>query len=163
MELHMHSHHWESRAPDWSAAAVSGFAAGAAIMVVEFFWSTMILNISPWAASHLVAAILMGPDALQSTGYSFGVVFAALAIHYVLGVIFSVILASIIAPFHLDSSMGMVMLAGAVFGLALYLVNFYGMIRFFPWFADMRNLVTLASHILFGITAAGMYRYLERR
>lgn len=162
MELRMHSHHYVARTPDWTAAAVSGFVAGAVVMVMELFWSTVIINVSPWAASHLVAAILMGPDVLQSTTFSMGVVIAALAIHYVLGAVFGAILAAIIAPFHLDSSIRMSLLTGAIFGLLLYAFNFYGMVSFYPWFAEMQNGVVMLSHILFGMTAAVMYRQLER-
>jgi hypothetical protein len=38
----MHSHHYMRRLPDWTAAAVSGLAAGALLIVVEMFWSTMV-------------------------------------------------------------------------------------------------------------------------
>jgi len=163
MELDMHSHHREARAPDWFAAAVSGFAAGAVLMVLELLWSHLVLDISPWGASHAVAAIVMGPDALQSTGYSFSIVAVALATHYVLGIIFGMILAAIIAPFHFDSSAGLALLVGAVFGLAIYLLDFYGMARFFPWFIEMRGWTALMSHLIFGMTAAVIYWKLERR
>lgn len=164
MELHMHSHRWAQRMPDWPAAAVAGFAAGAILMVLELFWSTLIADASPWVVSHKIAAIAMGPAALQSTDFSFslGVVAAALVTHYVLGIVLGLVLAAVIAPFHLDSSLGMVLLTGAVFGLAIYLLNFYGMIRFFPWFADMRGWATLAAHLIFGMAAAAMYWNFER-
>jgi hypothetical protein len=161
MELHMHSHRWANRLPDWPAAAVSGFVAGAILMVLELLWSTLVTDASPWVMSHKIAAITMGQDVLQSTDFSLGVVAAALATHYVLGIVLGVVLAVIIAPFHLDSSMAMILLVGAVFGLAIYLLNFYGMSRFFPWFDDMRGLPTLAAHLIFGMAAAAMYRQLE--
>lgn len=162
MELHMHSHHLENRLPDWPAAAVSGFAAGAVMMVLELLWSSIFQDTSPWATSHMIAAIVMGPDALQSTTFNIGVVAVALGTHYVLGIVLALILAAIIAPFHFDSSVGMVLLTGAVFGLAVYLFNFYGMVRFFSWFADMRGWATLAAHLVFGMSAAIIYWKLER-
>lgn len=162
MELHIDTHQWVARTPDWASAAVSGFVAGATVMVLELFWSSVVLNISPWAASHLVAAIVMGPDVLQGTGFSLGIVTVALITHYVLGMLFGVILAAIIASFHFDSSTRMVLLVGALFGLLLYLINFYVMVRFFPWFADIRNAMTMFSHLVFGMTAAGMYMQLDR-
>jgi hypothetical protein len=160
MELHLRSHRWEHRMPDWPAAAVSGFAAGAILMVLELFWST-VLGDTPWAISQKIAAIVMGPEVMQSPDFRVDVIAAALATHYVLGIIFGTALAAIIAPFHLDSSVGMVLLTGAVFGLALYLLNFYGMVRFFPWFADMRGAAMLAAHLIFGIAAAFIYWTLE--
>jgi hypothetical protein len=163
MELRTHSHRWEHRAPDWPAAAVSGFVAGAVLMVLELLWSTIAAGTtSPWMTSHMIAAIVVGPDALQVTDFSFSLVAVALATHYVLGIVFGLVLAAIIAPFHLDSSAGMVLLIGAVFGLAIYLLNFYGMVRFFPWFADVRSWATLLAHMIFGMAAAVMYRKLER-
>jgi hypothetical protein len=163
MELRMHSHHYVARKPDWMAAAVAGFVGGSVVMVMELFWSTMVIDVSPWAASHLVAAILMGQDALHSSAFSVGIVTTALVIHYVLGAVFGMILAAIIAPFHFDSSVAMALTIGAVFGLVLYLFNFYGMVHVYPWFSEMQNAVVMFSHLLFGMTAGLMYRQLERQ
>jgi len=64
-----------------------------------------------------------------------------LIVHFVLAIVFAVILGVIMAPFSLDSSVGMASLAGVLFGVAVYLVNFYGMTAFFPWFAEARGWV----------------------
>ncbi|WP_059415045.1 hypothetical protein [Cupriavidus basilensis] len=163
MELHMQSHHYVRRLPDWMAAAVSGLAAGALLMVVELFWSTMVAGVNPWGTTRMIAAIVMGPDVLQTSLFSVGTVAVALVIHFVLGAVLGMILAVIIAPFHFDSSAGMVLLTGAVFGLAVYLIDFYGMTRFFSWFADARGWHTLAGHLIFGMTAAIAYWKLENK
>lgn len=162
MELHMHTHRWEQRSPDWTVAAVAGFAAGAVLMVLELLWSTLIMDTSPWQISHMVAALVMGPDALQSADFNLMIVATALVTHYLLGIIFALILAALIVPFHFDSSLGMSLLTGAVFGLAMYLFNFYGMVRFFPWFIEMRGWATLLAHAIFGMTVAAMYWKLEQ-
>ena len=162
MELHMHTHHLESRAPDWVAAVVSGFVGGAVLMVLELLWSSLIAGTNPWEMSHMISAIVMGPDVMQSMDFSASVVAIALITHYVLGIVFGVILCGIIAPFHFDSSVGMALLAGAVFGLILYLFNFYGMARFFSWFAEMRGWAALVTHLVFGMVTATMYWKLER-
>jgi hypothetical protein len=163
MELHMHSHHLEARSPDWPAAAVAGFVAGAILMVLELLWSLMTPGASPWAMSHKIAAIVLGPGALQSSDFSVGVVAIALLTHYLLGIVFGLVLAAIIAPFHFDSSAGMLILVGAVFGALIYLFDFYGMARMFRWFSDMRSWETFVAHLVFGIAAALMYWQLERR
>ncbi|RBA24320.1 hypothetical protein [Herminiimonas fonticola] len=162
MELHMHSHRWENRSPDWTVAAVSGFAAGAVLMVLELLWSTIIMGASPWETSHMVAAITMGQDALQSTDFDLLIVSIALITHYVLGIAFAIVLSFLIASFHFDSSIGMVLLTGAVFGAVLYLFNFYGMVQFFSWFAEMRGWATVAAHVIFGMVVASMYWKLEQ-
>ena len=39
----------------------------------------------------------------------------------------------------------------ALVGLALYVVGFYGFTAIFPWFAMARNMITIVSHIAFGM------------
>lgn len=163
MELHMHSHRLEHRKPDWVAAAASGFVAGAILMVLELLWSAMVQGTDPWGTSHRVAAIVLGDGALRSsTDFSAGIVGVALVTHYVLGIVFGLLLGAIIAPFHFDSSTGMALLVGAVFGLILYLLNFYALAAMYPWFADMRGWPALFAHLIFGMAAALMYVKLER-
>lgn len=163
MELHLHSHRWVARQPDWAAAAVAGFGAGGILMVLELLWEVVVTGRDPWLTSRMIAALVMGWDVLQGSGYSLSVLVAALAVHYMLGIAFAVLLAIIIAPFHLDSSAGMVLLAGAVFGAVLYLFNFYVMAGAFNWFAELRGWPTLAGHVLFGMTAAYIYSAMESR
>ena len=161
MDLHMHSTD-SRRQPDWPAAAVAGLAAGAVLMVLELFWSTLITGDSPWRASHMIAAIVMGPEVLPSSHFSLSIVAVALLAHYLLGTLFGLLLAAIMVPFRLDSTLATVALAGALFGGALYLLNFYGMAQFFPWFASWRGAATLVTHLIFGISAALFYWKLNR-
>ncbi len=162
MDLHLHSYP-RLRLPDWPAAATAGFAAGAVVMVLELFWSILAYNTGPWTVSHMIAAIVMGPAILQSSEFSVVVVAVALLAHYALGIVFGLLLAIAIASLSLDSSVGMVSVAGVVFGAALYLLNFHGMTRFFPWFINFRGTETLWIHLIFGVTAALLYWKLNRR
>lgn len=162
MDLKLHSYP-RHRLPDWAAAATAGFAAGAVVMVLELFWSTLASGRGPWGVSHMIAAIVMGPAVLQSNDFSLAVVSVALVAHYILGIAFGVILAVIVAPFLRDSNVGLVLLAGAVFGALLYLLNFHGMTHFFPWFADWRGTRALLMHLVFGLTAALLYWKLNRQ
>jgi hypothetical protein len=162
MELHAHTHHWVRRSPDWRAAAVAGFAAGAILMVLELFWSASGAGENPWEISHMVAAIVAGPDTLGPSGFELGVMALALVIHYVLGIMFGLILGAVMAPFHLDSSAGLALTIGGVFGLLLYVFNFFGLTALFPWFVELRSGATLVAHLIFGMSAAFLYWKLER-
>ena len=162
MELHAHSHHWVRRTPDWRAAAVAGFAAGAILMVLELFWSAWGAGGSPWEIPHMVAAIVSGPGRLATPEFDLGVVALALVTHYVLGIVFGLILGMVMAPFRLDSSAGMALTIGGAFGLLLYLVNFFVLAAMFPWFAEIRGAATLIAHLIFGMSAAFLYWKLER-
>lgn len=162
MELHLRSHHWEARKPDWMAAAIAGFVAGAVLMVLELLWTANVIGMTPWSVSHMVAAIVLGPDTMATADFSVRIVAVALVTHYLLGIVFGMILGAVSAPFHLDSSGGMALFTGAVFGLLLYLVNFYGMTRMFPWFAELRGWPTALAHLAFGMVAATLYWKMER-
>ncbi|WP_354686829.1 hypothetical protein [Cupriavidus necator] len=163
MELHMQSHRYTHRWPVWRAAALAGVVAGVVFLVFELL-ATVMMGRNAWEPLYMIAAIMLGPDILtQAMTFDFGVLIAAVVVHFVLAIIYGLILATIMAPFHFDSSIGMASLVGAVFGLALYWVNFYGMTAFFPWFAEARGWVSAIAHIVFGLVAADSYLKLEGR
>ncbi len=107
MELHMHSHHFARRTPDWRVAAIAGFAAGVIFLLLEVA-ATLILGGSPWAPLRMTAAIVMGHSAASSVAaFDLGITLVALVVHFALSVLFSLILAVIMASFSFDSSVGM--------------------------------------------------------
>lgn len=161
MELHIHSHRLVARQADWTVAAIAGFGAGGILMLLELALA-MAMGADPWRTPRLIAALLLGDSVLQVGGYSMAVVAAALFVHYLLGAAFGLVLAGLIAPFRLDSSAGMVLLAGALFGAVLYLFNFHVVASALLWFAELRGWYTLLGHVVFGMTAALIYRWLER-
>ncbi|MBV8503067.1 MAG: hypothetical protein JO006_15290 [Paucibacter sp.] len=162
MELQLHSRHLTWQTPDLSAAAVAGLAAGAVLMVLDLCWPLIFGGGNPWAASHKVAALVLGPDALQSSGFDVSVVAAALLIHYSLGIFSGLVIGAAVASLHYEARAGMTLAIGAVFGGIVYWVNFYLLTSLFPWFADMRGLNTLLAQFAFGICAALIYRKLSR-
>jgi len=87
----------------------------------------------------------------------------ALATHYVLGIVFGLVLATVIVGFHYETSAGMLQLFGVVFGAALYLLNFHAMAALFPWFADLRGWATFIAHLVFGLTVVLTYMRLQPR
>ena len=165
MEHRLYLHRWERRAPDWLAAAVAGFAAGAVLMVLELAWAALSGSNGPWRISQLVSALLLGPGSLQVSPYHFdtGVVILALFTHYVLGAAFGMVLGFILAGFHYDTSLLAVPLIGAAFGALLYLFNFIALTQWFSWFAELRGWTTFVSHLVFGVSAALLYWKLARR
>jgi hypothetical protein len=164
MELQMQSHAWTRRAPDWKAAAVAGFAAGAVLMVLELIWEATMGPAGPWRIPHLVAALVLGPDILKPAALPFdlGVVSIALVVHYVIGVGFGLIIGALIAGFHYETSLGVIQAIGVMVGFAMYLFNFHAMSQVFPWFAELRGWGTLMAQLVFGVIAAVLYWKLAR-
>ena len=102
----------------------------------------------------MIAAIVLGREVLPPPAtFEAGVMMTAVLVHFMLSVLFGIILAAALR--RTSSELGM--LGGAIFGLALYFVNFYLMTAVFPWFVAGRNWVSVFSHIAFGIAAAWGY------
>ena len=160
--LGLRSSKW--RTADWTAAAVSGFAAGAVLMVLDLLWSAMFNPHGPWRTSHMIAPIFLGENAVPASGgeFAIGVVTIALATHYALGIVFGLVLAAAMTQFHLDDTPMKGVGAGAAFGAVLYVVNFDLMVVFFPWLAELRGADTFAAHLLFGCVAGLLYWRLKR-
>lgn len=156
--LGMRSAHW--RSTDWTAAAVSGLAAGAILMVLDLIWSALFHPEGPWRISHMIAPIFTrtAPPADASYVFSVGVVAIALTTHYVLGVVFGVLMAVVMTQLRLDTRPDFAVATGAILGMVLYIINFEVLAAmFFPWLVALRGWETLAAHGVFGIVAALLY------
>jgi enoyl-CoA hydratase/carnithine racemase len=162
MDMHLQIASWRRHAPDWVAAAVSGFAAGALLMVLELGWVAMFGAEGPWRSSHLVAAIALGPQTAFTSEFNLTVVLVALLTHYALGIGSGFALAAIVAVLHREDSVFSIELIGMAFGALVYFVNFHGMTIVMPWFIEMRGWATLMAHLAFGFVAAVLYWKLRR-
>jgi hypothetical protein len=160
MELRLRWGAW-SRRTDLPAAAVAGFAAAAALMVLELLWAAT-LSGDPWAVSRSIAAIMLGPGVLGATEFSATVVTIALLIHYVLGIVFGFVVGAVLSRHVADWGLREVLAAGAFLGIGLYALSFHLMTFVFPWFIDLRGGAAFSAHVLFGMAAAGLYHRFER-
>lgn len=160
----LHTHRLTYRKPDWKAGVYAGLIAGVVFLILEIVLVPLFMGGSPWGPPRMIAAIVMGRDVLPPPAtFDVGIVLAAMVVHFALSTVFGLILAGLISLFNLDSSAGLTFVVGAVFGLLLYYINFYGMTAFFPWFADARNWLSLMLHVVFGVVAAESYFGLEKR
>lgn len=144
---------------DWRSAVIAGLVAGLVFLLAEMIGRAAVTGGSPWIVVRYIAAIVMGENVLPPPPTFDAVIFVvALLVNFVLAVIFSMILAAIIHEWELV--VGIVI--GALFGLAIYAINYYTFTRFFPWFFPVRNWTDILSHVLFGAVAGGVYEALER-
>lgn len=141
------------------AAVLAGIIAGIVFVLLEMLMVPMFLGGSPWGPPRMIAAIAMGQDVLPPPATFDGGIFAmAVLIHMVL----SIVLGLVFALLAKGRSIGMAILIGAVFGLALYLINFYLMTAVFPWFAEARNWVSIFAHVVFGVVLGWAYAAMTR-
>jgi hypothetical protein len=113
-----------------------------------------------WIFPRYVAAMVMGEGVLPPPAtFAVGPVLVAVIIHFILSILFALLLAFIIHRWGLLVGI----LGGALFGLALYAINYYTFSSFlFPWFYASRTWMDIVAHLLFGAVAGGIYELLER-
>lgn len=110
--------------------------------------------------ARLAAAIVMGRSILPPPAtFDLSMMLAATAIHFTLSVTYSMALAWLIS----SCSLWQALLIGGCYGLALFGINMFGFTIIFPWFTETRDWITLVAHIVFGITAAGVYKMSSRQ
>ena len=144
----------------WIRAAAAGIVAGVVATVVQIIlWWAFTDNL-PWitvprcafnCGHRYGAAVLPPPSTFDLT-----VMIVATGIHTGLSVAYSLILVFAIRRRPIRGAL----LAGLVFGLILYVVNMYGMTGMFPWFSEVRDWITVAAHVVFGISVAAVYKIL---
>lgn len=145
---------------DWVAAVWAGVIAGAVFLVLEMLMVEMFLGMSMWGPPRMIAAIAMGEGVLPPPEtFDAGIVIMAMVVHFALSILFAIVLALIVQRMGFGAALAI----GALYGLALYLVNFYGFTAIFPWFAMARNWVSITAHIIFGAVAAWAYVMIRDR
>lgn len=141
---------------DIRAAIWAGLIAGAVFMMLEMMLVGTIGGGSPWAPPRMIAAMVLGEGVLPPPApFDWGVMITAMMIHLVLSIILAVVFGWVVSRWHLGlgASIGL----GLVFGLLIYVVNFYGMTAVFPWFAMARNGISIFAHAMFGLVLGWAY------
>jgi len=150
-------------ATDGRAAVWAGVAAGVGSALAQVLLWLAFTDAFPHAVfrdARLTAAILLGQGVLPPPStFDTVIMLISALIHLALSIVYGLALAWVLVR----AAVGASLLIGALFGLALYAVNLYGFTVVFPWFAQVRDWITITAHLVFGITAAGVYRSLERR
>ena len=143
---------------DWKAAFWAGIAAGILFYLLNIFIVPLILGGNMWVIIRLFASIVYGDAILAPPStYDTGALFASILITLVLSIGFTFLIAFVFHKWGL--LVGIV--GGAIFGLCIYLVNFYSLSFFFPWFFALSSWPFVITHILFGAFAGGIYEFLE--
>ena len=139
------------------ALVCAGLLAGAVYFVLEMLVARFALGVSPWVPARMIAAVSQGNVVLPPPDtFDLSVTIAAIIQHAILSLVY----AFIFAFFAKGRSVMAATLLGAVYGLLLYVINFYGFTAMFPWFAEARNWATVLMHLIFGAVLGGTYAWL---
>src|SRR5690606_3845327 len=137
----------------WGTAIYAALVAGIVYLVAQSLIAVF-QGYSAWLPLRMIAAIVLGPEALPETGFSLAVTLAAFFVHFGL----SIMTAWILAPLIEGNRLPWAVVTGAVLGVVIYLVNYHVLTLAFTWFGGMRGWLTLLNHILFGVVMAWSYQ-----
>ena len=147
----------------WLDAFYAGIAAGIFSTIVQIllwwsFWDA--LSSIFYRDARFAEAIILGQGVLPPPAtLDWQVMFIATWIHFGLSIIYAIVLSWLIRRLDIKNSL----IAGSLYGLGLFAINMYGFVIIFPWFVETRNWVTVTAHVVFGVSAAGVYNVLSKR
>jgi len=143
---------------DWSAALWAGVIAGVVFYLLNVFIVPIILGGNMWVIIRLFSSIFLGNDVLAPPAtFDSSALLVSIITNLILSIGFSFLIAFVFHKWGLIVGM----LGGATFGLGIYLVNFYFLSYFLPWFFALSSWPFVITHILFGAIAGGIYEILE--
>lgn len=139
------------------AAIFAGLVAGLVFLVLEMLLVATMGGGSPWGPPRMIGAILLGEAVLPPPAtFDLLVVMVAMVIHFALSVLLGLLFGFLAEAAKLRLAAAAAF--GIAFGLLVYVVNFYGMTAFFPWFAMARNGISIFAHGVFGLVLGYAYR-----
>jgi len=146
------------RSADWRAAISAGVCAGLVFLLVNMALCSQLLG-NGQLPLQLAAALLLGHDVLPpAVGLGGDVFLTGFGVHVALSVAFTCLIAFCLHRWGIWVGI----FGGALFGLALYSINYYFVADFIAGFAALRGWLMAASHLVFGAVAGGLYEFLER-
>jgi len=143
---------------DWRATAIAAVAGAVTFLLVITTLLPVNTGGSPWAVFRYLASPLLGRDVLPPPAtFDAGVVIVALLVNFVISFIYAAILTTIIHRWGLLVGL----IGGALFGMAVYAINFFTFTLLFDWFYVLRSWPVLVAHVLFGAVTGFVYELLE--
>lgn len=136
---------------DPSLALLAGLGAGVtatAVQLVLWWLAAMPVLETLLRDARLTAAMVLGSSVLAPPSTApWTILVVATLIHFALSFVYALI------PTHFAGRLraAPALLAGALYGLGIYVVNMYGFTWLFPWFGMVRDWVTLLTHLVFGV------------
>jgi uncharacterized membrane protein YagU involved in acid resistance len=136
--------------------AIAGIVAGIVFAAFEMVVSAFMMGSAAFFMPlRMIGAIALRPEALEPTYSLLAAGLAGLIVHVILSIIYGLIFGALATV--LRGPMALVGI-GTIFGLALWLVNFYAIAPFaFPWFLEANPLVQFIANTFFFGTVLGYF------
>ena len=143
---------------DWRAAIIGSLAGAITFLLAIAMLLPVTTGGTLWAFYRYIASILLGAGILPPpAGFDIVAVLVGTVIHVALSLVYGAILTTIIHRWGLIVGL----LGGALFGLAVYAINFFTFTLIFDWFYLLRSWPIVLAHVLFGAVTGLVYELLE--
>ncbi|RWP37453.1 hypothetical protein [Mesorhizobium sp.] len=136
--------------------AVAGIVAGIVFAAFEMAASAFMMGAEAFFMPlRMIGAIALGPEALDPGYPLLTASIAGVVVHLILAIAYGIVFGEIAAMLRGRAAfIGL----GSIFGLALWLVNFYVIAPIaFPWFLQASPVVQFIAHTFFFGTVLGWY------
>ena len=136
---------------DGRAVLIAGLGGGTLFLLTILLFTPAVLGVKGNLVLRYFASLVQGSEVItdgNTTSLLVGVI-----VHYVLSILFALIIAIVIHRWGLWVGI----FGGALLGLAIYAINYYAMTVFFPWFFAVNNVVLMVGHIIYGAVVGGIY------
>jgi hypothetical protein len=144
----------------WGKGAYAGIIAGALFLALEMFLIKATGRGGLWDPVRLSASIAMGNAVVaHERPITSDIMFIGMLVHFLLAIWYAVLLGMLVHTLKTAPAV----VGGAVFGLLMYLFHFYVLSAWYPWVVDFRGWIAIVTHVIFGISAAWIYKQLHVR
>jgi hypothetical protein len=142
----------------WRAASRAGVIAGLVFIALEvILWPLAGLG-PPGEPIRMIAAILLGPGVLPPpASFHAGIFAAAMLVHFSLSIIYAVVYATVHHVLLVGRLSRLTQFTHGLYGLFIYLINFYGFVAIFPWFVEARHEISVLVHVAWGMLIPWAY------
>jgi hypothetical protein len=142
-------------------AAAGGVLGGAAYLAFTMFMGLVAGGVEGLSTPlRMIGAMILGDQALQPAYLVSTAIVVGVVIHLGLSVGFALLFIALAQPVSTMRSTNTLLVTGSIYGLVLWLVNFYVIAAVFgwPWFAEQTNpLVQFLGHTYFYGWILGMH------
>lgn len=145
-------------AVDWSAAFWSGIISGIIFYLLNIFLIPFVYGGNSWNIIRYLASPVLGESILPPPA-TFNI--QSLLISIICTIILAIFFTLIVSYVLHRGGIIVGIVGGALFGLALYFINFNTLTLLVPWLYALNSPLMMLNHIIFGILAGGLYETFE--
>jgi hypothetical protein len=138
-------------------ALAAGAIAGAVFLLLELLATVVLGETSPVGPAYVTLHGIIGAEYAAGSA---ALIVASVVLHFVLAMVLALPLAIFVHPWKDILTASAV---GAVFGFALYIINFRLMGLFIPALADFRDAAMIVNYGVYGAGVVVAYFLLRRR